>query len=88
MDKAYIDIFFIWIEKEEKLETFSKQSNTFHSDLRFKYEKSMFSVNFVDVEDSLNNNEFETDLFCKSAGCHQFLEFGSLHPFHVTRSSV
>ena len=51
MDKAYIDmIFFIWTKKEEKLETFLKQFNAFHPDLRFKYEKSKFSVNFLDVQ--------------------------------------
>ena len=40
------DIFFIWAEGENKLESFLQHLNTFHPNLKFTHEKSKTSINF------------------------------------------
>ena len=40
------DIFFIWAEGENKLESFLQPLNTFHPNLKFTHEKSKTSINF------------------------------------------
>ena len=50
----YIDnIFFIWNEREEKLEEFLENLNNFHPYLNFTSEKSKKSVNYLDLTVSL-----------------------------------
>ena len=82
------DIFFIWNESEEKLETFLKNLNEFHPNLRFTSEKSKTSVNFLDLTINLADQELETNLYCKPTDCHQFLDFNSAHPIHIKKSIV
>ena len=82
------DIFFIWNESEEKLETFLKNLNEFHPNLRFTSEKSKTSVNFIDLTINLVDQELETNLYCKPTDCHQFLDFNSAHPIHIKKSIV
>ena len=50
-------------------------------------EKSKVS-NFLDVTVSTKNKKFETDLYCKLTGCHQFLKLNILHPFHSKKSII
>ena len=72
----YIDIFFIWTEGENKLESFLQRLNTFHPTLEFTHEKSKTSINFLDVTVRINS---ETDLYSKPTDCHQFLQLGTSH---------
>ena len=78
----------IWNESEEKLETFLKNLNEFHPNLRFTSEKSKTSVNFLDLTINLVDQELETNLYCKPTDCHQFLDFNSAHPIHIKKSIV
>jgi hypothetical protein len=43
------DIFFVWLEGEDKLLQFMKRLNAFHPGLKFTYEYSQTKVNFLDV---------------------------------------
>ena len=82
------DIFFICNESEEKLDLFLENLNNFHPNLKFTSKKSKKSVNLLDVTISLIGQHLETDLYCKSTDCHQFLDFNSLHPIHIKKSIV
>ena len=85
----YMDnIFFIWNEREEKLDEFLENLNNFHPNLKFTSEKSKRSVNFFDVKVSLIDQHFETDLYCKPTDCHQFLDFNSAHPINIKKSDL
>ena len=84
----YVDVFFIWTEGENKLESFLQRLNTFHPNLKFTHEKSKTSINFLDVVVRINGDKFETDLYSKPTDCHQFLEFNSAHPIHIKKSIV
>ena len=59
------DIFFIWTESENKLESFLQRLNTFHPNLKFTHKKSKTSDNFLDVVVRINGGKFETDLYSK-----------------------
>ena len=59
------DIFFIWTESENKLESFLQRLNTFHLNLKFTHKKSETSDNFLDVVVRINAGKFETDLYSK-----------------------
>ena len=82
------DIFFVWTEGLEKLESFLQRLNCFHPNLKFTYEFSAKSINFLDVNVSIDGNTFVTDLYSKSTDCHQFLHYESAHPTHVKNSIV
>ena len=84
----YVDVFFIWTEGENKLESFLQRLNTSHPNLKFTHEKSKTSINFLDVVVRINGDKFETDLYSKPTDCHQFLEFNSAHPIHIKKSIV
>ena len=84
----YIDIFFIWTEGENKLESFLQRLITFHPNLKFTHEKSKTSINFLDAMVSFNSDKFETNLYSKPTDCHQFLELNSAHPIHIKKSIV
>ena len=49
------DIFFIWIEVEDKLEGFLNRLNNFHPNLKLK----QYLVNFLDVSVSITDSKLE-----------------------------
>ena len=83
----YIDeIFFIWTHEEEKLTQFLNELNNFHSNLKFTYETSICTVNFLDLNVSLRNGAIHTDLYIKPTDGHQYLHYQSSHPLHIKNS--
>ena len=74
------DIFFIWTHGEEKLTRFLSELNNFHSNLKFTYETSSCTLNFLDLNASLRNEATHTDLHIKSTDGHQHLHYQSSHP--------
>ena len=79
------DIFFIWTEGENKLESFLQCLNTFHPNLKFTQEKSKTSANVVV---RVNCDKFEADIYSKPTDCHHFLEFNSAHPIHIKKPFI
>ena len=67
------DIFIIWTHGEEKLKSFLENLNNFHETIKFTSEWSQKSVNFLDVQVSLKDGLFVTDLYVKPTDTHQFL---------------
>lgn len=45
-------------------------------------------MNFLDVNVSIENGQFATNLFCKPTDCHQYLHYQSCHPHHTKSSTV
>ena len=74
--------------RKSKLKEFLNCLNSLHPNLKFTYEKSKLSVNFLDSSVSIVNNKLETALFCKPTDRHQPFHFNSPHPFHKTKSMV
>ena len=56
------DIFFMWTHGKEKLTQFLNELNNFRSNLKFTYETSSCTVNFLDVNVSLRNGAIHADL--------------------------
>ena len=81
------DIFFIWTHGEEKLTQFLNELNNFHSYLKFTYETSSCTVNFLDLNVSLRNGAIHTDLHIKPTVSHQYLNYHSSHPLHIKTST-
>ena len=82
------DIFFIWTGNEGKLAEFMARLDMFHPNLKFRWESSRSSVNFLDVVVGIEGNNFVTDVYYKPNDCHQFLHYESSHPIHIKRSIV
>ena len=80
------DIFFIWTHGEEQLKLFLKDLNEFHPDLKFTYETSQNSANFLDINVSLKDGAIFTDLHIRPTDGHQFLHYKSSHPNHIKNS--
>ena len=84
---GYIDdIFFIWTNGTQELNSFLTELSKFHSNLSFIYETSKERVNFLDLDVSLRNGEFSTDLYVKPTDEHQYLHYKSSHPEHIKNS--
>ena len=77
------NIYFIWTHGEEKLTQFLNERNNFHSNLKFTYETSSCTVNFLDLNVSLKNGTLHTDLYIKPTDGHQYLRYQSSHPLHI-----
>ena len=85
--KRFIDdIFFIWTDTEENLDTFLEDLNKFHFNLRFTYEKSREKINFLNVVIKIKEGKITTNLFCKPTDGHQYLHYDSCHAEHINRS--
>ena len=82
-----VDIFFIWTNGKEHLETFLQELN-FNPDLKFTYESNEKEIPFLDLKVKLNEGKISADLYIKSTDRHQYLHFTSSHPNQGKRSKV
>ena len=82
------DIFFIWTYGEQKVQTFLRSFNEFHTDIKFTYESSKESIAFLDLKVSIKSSKIITDLYVKSTDRPQYLHYLSAHPNHTKRSVV
>ena len=80
------DIFFIWTHGEEQLNLFLKDYSEFHPNLKFTYETSQNSVDFLDLNVSLKDGAIFTDLHIKATDGYQFLHYKSSHLSHIKNS--
>ena len=58
---------------EKKLTHFFNELNNFHRNLKFTYEASSYTVDFLNLNVSLRNGAIHTDLYIKSVDGHQYL---------------
>ena len=78
------DIFFIWTHGEEKLTQFLNEFYNFHFYLKFTYETSSGTFNFVNL--SLRNGAIHTDLYIKPTDSHLYLHYQYSHPLYIKTS--
>ena len=65
-----------------------KGLNNFKFKLKFTFECDSNSINFLDLNVTLNNGELTTSVYIKPTDCHQYLHYGSSHPDHIKRSII
>lgn len=86
--KRFLDDLFmiVCIDNIECMETWLKNVLS-HKYLKFTYEYSPTTVNFLDVNISLNDkNEICTSLYTKPMNKHKYLQASSNHPIHLKNS--
>ena len=54
--------------------------------MKFTYEISSGSLNFLDLNVSLRNGEIHTDLYIKPTNSHHYLYYQYSHPLHIKTS--
>ena len=74
------DIFFIWTHGEQRLKNFMMEFNNCNCNIKFTYEFSEPSINFLDLNVKFSNGTLQTSLYEKPTDCHQYLHFQSSHP--------
>ena len=62
--------------------------NNFNPNIKFAYEFSEASINFLDLNVKLSDGKLQTSLYVKPTDRHQYLHFRSSHPKHTKRSIV
>ena len=62
--------------------------NNFNLNIKFTYEFSEASINFLDLNVKLSDGKFQTSFHVKRTDRHQYLHFRSSHPKHTKRSIV
>ena len=82
------DIFFVWTQGENSLKNFMMEFNNFNPNVKFTYEFSEASINFLDLNVKLSDGKLQTFLYVKPTDRHQYLHFRSSHPKHTKRSIV
>ncbi len=81
------DILMGWLHGEESLLKFLEEINQIHPTIKFTYEYSRNSVNFLDVKITLDKDGYlHTDLFTKPTDSHAYLTYSSCHPRHIVNS--
>ena len=81
-------IYFLYglLEKRSSLAQFFNKLNNFHSNLKFTYETSSCTVNFLDLNVSLRNRAIHTDLYIKPTDGHQYIHYQSSHSLLIKTS--
>ena len=72
---------------DEELTKFLEYLNSFHETIKFTYEASNDTINFLDVtvhKDEQGN--ISTDVFVKPTDAHSYLNYHSCHSPHIVRS--
>ena len=62
--------------------------NNFNPNIKFTYEFSEESINFLDLNVKFSSGKLQTSLYVKPTDCHQYLHFQSSHPKHTKKSIV
>ena len=62
--------------------------NNFNPNIKFTYEFSEASINFLDLNVKLCDGKLQTSLYVKPIDRHQYLHLRSSHPNHTKRSIV
>ena len=90
----YIDDILIFYEHgEEELLKLMEHSNEAHPSIKFTYEYSRESINFLDMKIIKNRDgTIETDLFKKATDAHAYLHYNSCHHtqqnhYHIPKHS-
>ena len=82
------DIFFFWTHGEKSLKTFMMEFNNFNRNIKFTYEFSEASINFLDLSVKFFSGKLQTSLYVKPTDCHQYFHFQSSHPKYTKKSTV
>ena len=81
------DIFLIWKGSKEELEAFIAEINSVHSSIKFDFNFSKTSVNFLDTTVTLNpDHSIKSSLYQKPTDRHNFLHHKSYHPSSTKKS--
>ena len=80
------DIFMIWTAGEQSLLEFLQWINQLHDNIKFTWDWSKRTINYLDVQIINNNGVIETDLYTKPTDKHQYLFHTSCHPKGVKQS--
>ena len=67
---------------------FMMELNKFDPNIKFTYEFSEESINFLDLNVKFSSGKLQTSLYVKPTDCHQYLHFQSSHPKHTKKSIV
>ena len=79
--KRYIDdCFCIWTGTYQDLLKFIDHLNSCDPTIKFTFEASQLSINFLDTTVKIIDNRIITDLYTKPTDSHNFLLFTSAHP--------
>ena len=80
------DVFFTWTHGEKKLTQFPNEINNFHSNMKFTYETTSCTVNFLDLNVSSRNGAIHTNVYVRPTDGHQYFQYQSSHPLHIKTS--
>ena len=75
------DIWGVWNYGEEKLLEFVRIANEIHPNIKLELRYSKQTIEFLDVQISIENGHFKTDLFTKETDRHLYLHKSSNHPW-------
>jgi hypothetical protein len=74
------DIFIIWTQGREALDSFIDHLNSRSATIKFTSEISHTTVSFLDTLITIEDGHIVTNLFCKPTDSHNYLRYNSAHP--------
>ena len=80
------DIFLLWTQGEDQLNSFITYLNNLHPTIKFRSSFSYSEIPFLDVNVMLIDGRLKTDLYVKPTDKHQYLLKSSCHPSHTKQS--
>ncbi|XP_041428559.1 uncharacterized protein LOC121396962 [Xenopus laevis] len=84
--RRYVDdMFMVWTGTEELLQEFFGYLNSVHDTIQFTMNIGPQTVNYLDVQVTLTENGFITDLYKKPTDRNNLLRRDSFHPVGVTK---
>ena len=77
------DIFMIWTDGRDSLDTFIDHLNNCHPTIKFTADISCDTANFLDTCVHFSDGHLWTDLYTKPTDTHSYMRFESSHPHHI-----
>ena len=74
------DLFLIWTGTKEQFKDFITNLNNQHSSIKFSFEISDISIDFLDTTVYIKNRRLHTTIFTKPTDKQNYLHYNSEHP--------
>ena len=81
------DIFLIWKGTEDDLKKFLSEINEVHHSIKFDYELSKESVNFLDCKVSVSGNRLSSSVYTKPTDRKSYVHAGGVLPSQINQRS-
>ena len=82
----FVTRWIIWDERIDTIDTLCKILQNLHTNIKFTIESSKTCINFLDINNSVNDYMNSTNIYRKPTDSQQYVHFECCHPSHTKQN--